>query len=232
MTTFDVLGLVLVLIVTMYVLVATLRQRRHPTTVPKRVAQRVGLLLTVVGLASFLLLGAFGKKGVLPAPQPLPGGNPVPRADTSVSRLRADSARDDSLRLARDIMAQGITLVSRGRLSQALGVYDSAIALDSSLATAYGYKGYALLRLGRVPEALETMHQGLVRDTTDPWAYYNYALAWYQKRDLDSALGAARSVLRLDCSFAATMESDVQYRALLRNITELKDLIRRCDSSL
>lgn len=125
------------------------------------------------------------------------------RYETAVSCYSAAlksiaSDREKALMLGRRASAYN----AMERFREGLRDAQKAIQLDSHLAPAYGIAGDSLFRLGRYPEAMKDLEQGLAANPSDALSLNN--MAWFQAtcpdpryRDGHSALAKARKALEL-----------------------------------
>jgi tetratricopeptide (TPR) repeat protein len=196
------------------------------------------------GLTAFAAAGAAGAIGIaLVAGAESRRDNPnlprLPVFDTVGTRRIVDSAQShDSLtslsvdaQRGRDSVDQqaqrrqgstdslvvGIRYAARGRLTDAISRYNSALRIDKGNATAYGYKGYAQYRLRNYDSALVTMRRGIAIDSTDPWAYYNYSLPLWAVGDTAESLAALERAIELNPSFRDLIKQDVQFNRMKKS---------------
>ena len=204
----NALAILAVLAASVFALSSLIR-KRQTRVVPRGVLillAVVGGLVTVVG-AAILIVN--------------PGSNSFrPEVGRSADSLQQLRRRQVSL----DTLVAGVNLASRGRLNQAIQMYDVAIILDSTNSEAFGYRGYALYRLGKLDEALADTRRAARLDAAKPWHPYNEALILWDQRDTAAALAAVRRVIELDSSFVGTIRGDPQFRRFQRS-QEFRQLV-------
>jgi len=115
------------------------------------------------------------------------------------------------------------TLLSRKlKFDDAINEYDQAIAFNPAIPEAYSYKGYALIRQGKYPEAIKTLEVLTAKNPDYVWGHYNLALADWMDGKKEAAFRECETVLRLDDSFCDTFEKDKAY-SWVWNSQKLRD---------
>ena len=92
---------------------------------------------------------------------------------------------------------QGIELVANSKAQQALGLYDQALAVDSTIASTYLNKGCALGALGRLDEALQCYVQARTLKPDYVQAHSNESLCRLQMGDFENGWRAHEWRLKL-----------------------------------
>lgn len=95
---------------------------------------------------------------------------------------------------------------------EAVREYDEAIKLDPNNPSAYSAKGYALMRDGKYPEAIETLEALKSKYPDYVWAHYNLALTYHLYEKPEKALAEAKAVLAIDPAFCSTYKKDPNFK--------------------
>jgi adenylate cyclase len=124
-----------------------------------------GLTKALVGLAEVLALEVNYRRSDAPADQ-------LRRAEDIIGRVLSVSPND-----AMAHFVKGEVQRAKGRnVEIAVGEYEAAIALNPSLAPAYGALGSAKIRVGRSAEAFEPLEKAIQLSPRDPllntWYFY------------------------------------------------------------
>ncbi len=99
----------------------------------------------------------------------------------------------------------------------AVAYYDQAIEIDPENPVLFDFKGYALLRAGRVNEAVNALERSVQIAPDYVWGHYNLALAYWRVGRHEDALSEVRRVLELDPSFRETILGDGQFSKFKRS---------------
>ncbi|HJZ79044.1 MAG TPA: tetratricopeptide repeat protein, partial [Pyrinomonadaceae bacterium] len=108
-------------------------------------------------------------------------------------------------------LRSGTALSRKLKLDDAIREYEEAIAIDPSIPESYSYKGYALIRQKKYPEAIKTLQDLTSRTPDYVWGHYNLALAYWKSKKPDAAFQECQKVLDLDNSFCETFQEDSAY---------------------
>lgn len=137
-------------------------------------------------------------------------------------RIAAEHLREQLQRQekAERIVWDGAEFASRGLITEAIRLYDSAIELNPNNATAYQLRGYAQLRRAQItPDAhpsdladsIASLEKAVSIDPKQPWSYYNLSLAYWEANRREEAIDSLRRLLALDPSFRSIIAKDVQF---------------------
>lgn len=80
------------------------------------------------------------------------------------------------------------SLIYDGRLNEAMGVIDRAIALEGANHSDYLLKSYIALELENYPVAKQAAQAALGTGVNDPWAHYYIAITLVHDGDMDGAM--------------------------------------------
>lgn len=160
--------------------------------------------------------------------------------DVAEVEERAQQLEKEQVRrtVAERRLSDGVELASRGRLTEAIALYDQAIDLNPESANAFQFRGYALLRRAQIrpelkdvdlPAAVASLERAVELDPNHIWGRYNLALAYWESGDTDRAVQEVRRVISIDPSFRGVISNDVQFRRF-RASTEFRDLLARTSS--
>ncbi|RLB65972.1 MAG: hypothetical protein DRI90_00620 [Deltaproteobacteria bacterium] len=108
---------------------------------------------------------------------------------------------DDGIALA----ARGYQLQLRGRLAEAIGTYQEALALASERADVWYNLASACRHLGRLDEAIAAYRRALDLAPDDPAGWNNIGLALHDGGDLEQAIAAFEQAQRLDPNVPAAL---------------------------
>ena len=100
--------------------------------------------------------------------------------------------------------------------ANAIKFYDKAIEQDPSNPVLFDLRGYALLRGGRIEEAITSLEKSVSLAPDYVWGHYNLALA-YGKANDPRALDHIKAVLELDAAMRETIRGDGQFRIFKSN---------------
>jgi tetratricopeptide (TPR) repeat protein len=100
--------------------------------------------------------------------------------------------------------------------ANAITFYDKAINQDSTNPILFDLRGYALLRVGRVEEAIASLEKCVSLAPDYVWGHYNLALA-YGKLNDPRALDHVKTVLKLDPSMRDKIRGDGQFQIFKSN---------------
>ncbi len=92
----------------------------------------------------------------------------------------------------------GQDLFQAGRLEEAIGQYDRALAIRSDLPEAYYNRGSIFLRLGRLPEAIRDLEAALRLQPASPDALTNLGNAFARSGRFAQAIGCYERALRIE----------------------------------
>lgn len=95
----------------------------------------------------------------------------------------------------------GNLLEDAGSFSEALRLYESAIAIAPQYARAYINKGIALHAMGRLDQAISCYSHALTLEPDNAKTHFNIGNAWQANRQYELALGAYERALALDPKF-------------------------------
>lgn len=115
---------------------------------------------------------------------------------------------------AREQIDIGIAYAKRGKFSEAIDAYNTAIMLDPSNPNAYHLLGYVYLRQGNnsKTKALENLKFAAELSPNSVWIRYNLALAYWENGDRSSAISEVKKVLELNPQFREIILNDVQFK--------------------
>jgi tetratricopeptide (TPR) repeat protein len=97
---------------------------------------------------------------------------------------------------AKDYLLEGTDQSLRREYGRAIENLSKALELDPDNATAYLHRGIAFLESGQVEQALQDFTASLQREQS-AFCYYNRALAWMAKKDLERSLRDLDEAVRL-----------------------------------
>lgn len=134
--------------------------------------------------------------------------------------------------------AQRLTLdgqenAKRGRLTQAIKLYEKSLELDPKNLTTLGFMGYAHLRRSQlkpgehpedVAKAISFLEKCIELDPNDTWGYYNLSLAHQEAGNRRKAIENLQSLFDIDPSFKDTVRDDMQFRRF-QSYPEFKQLL-------
>lgn len=174
----------------------------RPTLLSARRRFLLAVISTLAALSALLLVVSTPK-----------GGRQPTRATLDSLRI-ADSIKSARRKMADDSLGAGVSLARSGHLAAAIRKYSAAIALDSMNTAAYNLKGYALLKLGKVSDAVSALRRSVAIDSTYPWGYYNLSLAEWAGGDTVAATSTILHLLRTNPEFRGTILHDKQFRRI------------------
>jgi tetratricopeptide (TPR) repeat protein len=97
------------------------------------------------------------------------------------------------------------------KFDEAVQELDETIKLDPDNPKPYSSKGYALMRLGKYPEAIETLKSLTSKEPKYIWGHYNLALAYAKADQPELAVQEAKAVVDIDPAFCSTFKKDANY---------------------
>jgi tetratricopeptide (TPR) repeat protein len=121
---------------------------------------------------------------------------------------------------AERLLSNGVELAGRGRLTDAIALYDEAIKLSPQSANLFQFRGYALLRRSQMKpgtrpndlrDAVVSLEQAVRLDPSNAWSHYNLSLAYWEEGDKERAVDEVRRVLQIDATFRDIIDKDVQF---------------------
>lgn len=135
----------------------------------------------------------------------------------TVVRYREEAA---NARQAVAASRAAINAFHAGRLEDAVGLYDQAIAADSANAYLQNLRAYALFRLRRYDTAIEGQRRSLEADPTYAWGYFDLArfLCAASPPDLQAAREAAERAIELRPEMRDIMQRDGEFRRVCSGI--------------
>jgi tetratricopeptide (TPR) repeat protein len=128
-----------------------------------------------------------------------------------LNAVRGDLARArSSLSAAR----AAINAFHAGRLTDAVALYDEALASDPDNAYIQNLRAYSLFRLGRVDAAIEGQRKSVADDPTYAWGYFDLArfLCAASPARNDDAKAAAKRAIELRPSMRGIMQADGEFQ--------------------
>lgn len=149
----------------------------------------------------------------------------------ATERLREQLDRQEK---AERLVWEGSQLAGRGLISEAIALYDSAIELNPTSATALQLRGYALLRRAQITpdaypsdltNAIASLERAISVDPMHTWGYYNLALAYWEAGRRNDAVDILRRLLTLDHKFRSIISNDSQFKPFRKS----KDFVALID---
>lgn len=137
--------------------------------------------------------------------------------------------RNEAQRLALD----GQENAKRGRLTQAIKLYEKSLDLDPKNLTALGFLGYAHLRRAQmkpgehpedVAKSVSLFEKSVELDRNNTWGYYNLALAHEAAGNRRKAIESLQSLFDIDPTFKDTVRDDMQFHRF-QSYPEFKQLL-------
>jgi tetratricopeptide (TPR) repeat protein len=131
----------------------------------------------------------------------------------------ADARRDLSTARASLAAARSaINAFHAGRLTDAVSLYDEALAADPDNAYLQNLRAYALFRLGRIEAAIESQKQSLKSDPNYAWGYFDLArfLCSASPARVDEARQATERAIALRPDMRGIMQSDGEFQRVCR----------------
>ena len=172
---------------------------------------RVTILLMGGGLVLAVALGSLALMGSRRAQ------SSQAQVDTLVSRVAVTTQRNDSLaqvlRLRDSSMTMtntGALLATQGRIDDAHRLYRAAIAVDSANWSAWELEG-TLYRRTQPARAVPALRRSIALNPSNPWAYYNLAIALWRLGHHDAAIDTLERVVELAPSMRSTLREDAQF---------------------
>jgi len=186
------------------------REKERSRLMRKAVTALSMLLLITIGVLVFALwqMHRATEKGS----EANQAANVASQAAEAERRVAAELAelRNKQLQAQQHISA-GQAYLTKKKFDEAVQEYDEAIKLDPDNPKSYNAKGYALMRLEKYQEAIETLEY--LTSKVAPkyiWGHYNLALA-YAKADKPGAIQEAKAVIEIDPAFCSTFKKDANY---------------------
>jgi tetratricopeptide (TPR) repeat protein len=163
-------------------------------------------------------------------------------AEEEQMRLAEQQARlaqelQDTIRLQTEserALAEGAQLAAKGRISDAIDLYNQAIKLNPASAVAHQLLGYAYLRRAQLKpnsqpsdpgNAVQSLERALDLDPQYIWSAYNLALAYWQIGRQQDAIASVKRVLEIDPEFRSIIAADGQF-ARFRQSSEFRALLQ------
>lgn len=105
-----------------------------------------------------------------------------------------------------------------GRLSDAVSLYDEALAGDPDNAYLQNLRAYSLFRLGRIDAAIEGQQRSLAADPNYAWGYFDLARFLYAASPprISEARAAEEKAIQLRPDMRSIMLADGEYQTLRR----------------
>lgn len=110
----------------------------------------------------------------------------------------------ESARAMRDL---GLAHFDAGRFEEALGEFERATDTDLNFAEAYGWQSAALVKLGRLEEAMRSVDHALWLDPFYAWGWNRKGLVFFAMGDFAGALTCFRKALEADPQLEAAREN-------------------------
>ena len=117
---------------------------------------------------------------------------------------RGISQHPEDVRTSKLHFARGYVYMRRNQYQKARTAFDHALALDSSLATAWNNLAHVQLSLGYEAAAQQALESAIAADSTLADAHYNLGSLFLQKGQLDRAQRAYQAAIAADSTFART----------------------------
>lgn len=126
--------------------------------------------------------------------------------DQEVLKLcrRGISQHPEDVRTSKLHFTRGYVYMRRNQYQEARTAFEHALALDSSLATAWNNLAHVQLSLGEETEAQRALEAAIAADSTLADAHYNLGSLFLQKGQLDRAQRAYQAAIAADSTFART----------------------------
>jgi tetratricopeptide (TPR) repeat protein len=160
------------------------------------------------------------------------------RIAAETERARVEKELQDKLNHQADaerLVVEGAQLASqRGRLSDAIALYNRGLQLNPDNAVAHQLLGYAYLRRAQLrrgsestdlENAIRSLERAVALDPQYIWASYNLALAYWEAGRPQDAIAAVRRVLEIDPSFRSVITNDGQF-ARFRKSQDFRTLLQ------
>jgi tetratricopeptide (TPR) repeat protein len=109
-------------------------------------------------------------------------------------------------RRAEDLLAKGARALVAGSHSVALNIFDRALEINPSIHGGHGYRGVALMEMGRLQEAAEEISEEATIHSSCPMAAYQLGHIRFLTGDWKQALRAFRHCYELDPDFPGVLE--------------------------
>ena len=126
--------------------------------------------------------------------------------DQEVLKLcrRGITQHPEDVRTSKLHFARGYVYMRRNQYQKARTAFEHALALDSSLATAWNNLAHVQLSLGYEAAAQQALASAIAADSTLADAHYNLGSLFLQKGQLDRAQRAYQAAIAADSTFART----------------------------
>jgi tetratricopeptide (TPR) repeat protein len=121
-------------------------------------------------------------------------------------------APSEAARAARD---RGLAHFDAGRFEEALSEFEGATDIDLNFAEAYGWASAALVKLGRLEEAMRAVDHAI-------WLDQFYAWGWNRKGVVFNAMGDFAGAATC---FRKALEADPELKAARENLRRVEPLI-------
>lgn len=145
------------------------------------------------------------------------------RYESELSKARSDLAKVRSdLATSRASLAAAraaITAFHAGRLTDAVSLYDEALAADPSNAYLQNLRAYALFRLGRIDAAIEGQHRSLKAEPNYAWGYFDLArfLCSTSPPRFEEAKHAVARAIELRPDMRSIIQTDGEFQRVCRH---------------
>ena len=114
------------------------------------------------------------------------------------------------------VVQEAIKEFHKGHYDAALKLYDGALGWDPHNSYVLDLRGYALMRAGRVPEAIASLEQSVSIDPQYARGYLNLTKAYCQAKDGVNATRTKNLAVALDQTMKLTMKGDNEFKNLCR----------------
>ena len=101
----------------------------------------------------------------------------------------------------------GLTHFDEGRFEEALGQFEAATDIDMNFAEAYGWASAALVKLGRLEEAMRAVDHAIWLDQFYAWGWNRKGVVFHAMGDFGGAATCFRKALEADPGLKAAREN-------------------------
>jgi tetratricopeptide (TPR) repeat protein len=135
-----------------------------------------------------------------------------------------DQTEIDNQKKVQKYLSDGAEFSRAGQYDEAEASYKEALALDPNNSVALSYAGYLAYKKHDYDSAATMLQKATTIDPNYAWSHYNLALALDAKGDTDGATEQIATLVHKSPKFKATIQGDVQFKAL-RKLPAVQELL-------